>query len=443
MQEKQTNIKAIGLIWFRNDLRTLDNPSLRQAVLDCEEIHAIYCFDPRHFEFTSYGFAKTGVFRAQFLRETLCDLYVQLKELNIQLHIFHDYPEKVIPTFCEQNCVTSIYCQYEWTSEEKTISDAIKKQSPTISFVENYGQFLYNPKVVFEKMPTIPAVFTQFRTKLEKIISISYAEIHFEEVVKNKIPLDEVVVPTLQQLYNTEKDFSESLKPNPKNAFPFIGGETQAIQRLQNYLFETKCITTYKETRNGLLGLDYSSKFSPWLANGSLSAQTIYSALKKFEKEVLSNESTYWLYFELLWRDYFKFIAWQHGNAFFKLDGLNGVTPPIQPNHQLIENWINGTTDDDFVNANMIELKTTGWMSNRGRQNVASYFCKELLQDWRIGAAYFESALLDYDVHSNYGNWQYLAGVGNDPRNRKFNTQLQASTYDPHFEYRNLWLTPH
>lgn len=443
MQEKQTNNKAIGLIWFRNDLRTLDNPSLQKAVLDCEEIHAIYCFDPRHFEITSFGFAKTGVFRAQFLRETLWDLYVQLKELNIQLHIFHDYPEKVIPTFCEQNCVTSIFYQYEWTLEEKTVVDAIKKQSPTISFVENYGQFLYNPKVVFEKMPTIPAVFTQFRTKLEKTISLPFAKIHFDKVVKNKIPLYEVVVPTLQQLYKTEKDFSELLKTNPKSAFPFIGGETQAIQRLQNYLFETKGVATYKETRNGLLGLDYSSKFSPWLANGSLSVQTIYLALKKFEKEVLSNESTYWLYFELLWRDYFKFIAWQHGNGLFKLDGLNGITPPIQPNHQHIENWINGTTDDDFVNANMIELKTTGWMSNRGRQNVASYFCKELLQDWRIGAAYFESALLDYDVHSNYGNWQYLAGVGNDPRSRKFNTQLQASTYDPHFEYRKQWLTPH
>mgnify|MGYP001951331995 CR=1 FL=1 len=92
------------------------------------------------------------------------------------------------------------------------------------------------------------------------------------------------------------------------------------------------------------------------------------------------------------------------------------------------------------VNANMIELKETGWMSNRGRQNVASYFAKELLQDWRIGAAYFESMLLDYDVHSNYGNWMYVAGVGNDPRDRKFNTKLQAKRYDENYKYRKLWL---
>ena len=90
----------------------------------------------------------------------------------------------------------------------------------------------------------------------------------------------------------------------------------------------------------------------------------------------------------------------------------------------------------------MLELKRTGWMSNRGRQNVASFFTKELLLDWRIGAAYFESMLIDYDVHSNYGNWQYVAGVGNDPRNRKFNIQLQADRYDSHGKYRRAWLEP-
>ena len=88
----------------------------------------------------------------------------------------------------------------------------------------------------------------------------------------------------------------------------------------------------------------------------------------------------------------------------------------------------------------MIELKETGWMSNRGRQDVASYWTKELQQDWSIGASYFESLLIDYDVHSNYGNWMYNAGVGNDPRDRKFNIQLQAKRYDPNREYRKLWL---
>jgi deoxyribodipyrimidine photo-lyase len=94
------------------------------------------------------------------------------------------------------------------------------------------------------------------------------------------------------------------------------------------------------------------------------------------------------------------------------------------------------------VNANMIELQKTGWMSNRGRQNVASYWAKEQEQDWRIGAAYFESMLIDYDVHSNYGNWMYNAGVGNDPRDRKFNIKRQAEMYDTDGKFQKMWLTP-
>ena len=90
----------------------------------------------------------------------------------------------------------------------------------------------------------------------------------------------------------------------------------------------------------------------------------------------------------------------------------------------------------------MIELKNTGWMSNRGRQNVASYLTKNLNIDWRMGASYFESMLIDYDVHSNYGNWMYVAGVGNDPRDRVFNVKLQAERYDPNGKFQNLWLQP-
>jgi len=90
----------------------------------------------------------------------------------------------------------------------------------------------------------------------------------------------------------------------------------------------------------------------------------------------------------------------------------------------------------------MIELQKTGWMSNRGRQNVASYFAKEMELDWRVGAAYFESMLIDYDVHSNYGNWLYVAGVGNDPRDRKFNIALQSKKYDPQYTFQHLWLQP-
>ena len=106
-----------------------------------------------------------------------------------------------------------------------------------------------------------------------------------------------------------------------------------------------------------------------------------------------------------------------------------------------LEKWIEGRTGEPFVDANMIELKLTGFISNRGRQNVASYLCNDLKIDWRFGAAYFEQQLIDYDVCNNWGNWAYLAGIGNDPRpNRYFDIIKQAQIYDADGNFQKLWL---
>jgi deoxyribodipyrimidine photo-lyase len=222
----------------------------------------------------------------------------------------------------------------------------------------------------------------------------------------------------------------------------FKGGETKAIARLNHYFFETKCISEYKETRNGLVGANYSSKFSAWLALGCISPRFIYDELKKYETQFEANESTYWLVFELLWRDYFRFMMKKYNSKFFQQSGIQdkGIIVNKHNTHQLQE-WIVGKTGVDFVDANMKELKLTGFMSNRGRQNVASYLCNDLKLDWRFGAAYFEQQLIDYDVCSNWGNWAYLAGVGNDPRgNRYFNINKQSTDYDKNKKYRDLWL---
>ncbi|MEM1003006.1 MAG: DASH family cryptochrome, partial [Bacteroidota bacterium] len=294
-------------------------------------------------------------------------------------------------------------------------------------------QFLYHPDDINMPFSSIPQVFTVFRKKLEKYIAIR------PEVTVTKMNSDNRVENTTEIPRIEALGFSDFSLPD-ESAFPFKGGETQANKRLRDYFFRTKKLGVYKKTRNGLVGRDYSSKFSPWLANGSISARHIYWQVKSFEKEFFKNQSTYWLIFELIWRDYFKYVSLKHGNQIFKLEGILKKDYEWSTNQRQIERWINGETRSDFVNANMIELKETGWMSNRGRQNVASFFAKELELDWRIGAAYFESLLLDYDVHSNYGNWMYVAGVGNDPRDRKFNVDLQADRYDPSGKFRRLWL---
>ena len=431
MQEKQNNT---GLIWFRNNLRTKDNASLEKAVENCNKIIAVYCFDPKLFKIDKFGFQKTAKFRAQFLIETITDLKENLANLNVTLLTYFESPENKIHEICDAFSIDAIYTQKEWTKEEIITNNLIKDTlSETIDFIEDYDQFLYHPETVSKNFNNIPDVFTQFRKKLEKYITIQ------EEVSISKLPVSNTIenntkIPTLLELgFN---DF----EVQPNTAFPFLGGENEALKRLNYYLFESKKVGFYKKTRNGLVGIDYSTKFSPWLANGSLSAKSIYWEIKRYEAEFGANDSTYWVIFELIWRDYFKYISLKYDSKIFKIGGILDKEYHWNTDSEIIKTWINGETKDDFVNANMIELKETGWMSNRGRQNVASYFSKELLLDWRIGAAYFESMLIDYDVHSNYGNWMYVAGVGNDPRNRKFNTQLQAERYDANHKFRKIWL---
>ncbi|KAA0160490.1 hypothetical protein FNF28_05446 [Cafeteria roenbergensis] len=147
-----------------------------------------------------------------------------------------------------------------------------------------------------------------------------------------------------------------------------------------------------------MAGQGFSSKLSPWLAVGALSPRQVAAEVARYERERVANESTYWLLFELLWRDYFRFACIGWGSD-------------------------------------------SGFMSNRGRQNVASFLARDLEADWRVGAEWFESLLADHDPCSNYGNWTYVAGVGADPReDRYFSIPKQARNYDGHGTFMRLWL---
>ena len=424
-----------SIVWFRNDLRIADNAVLTKASEQADKVIGLYCFDPRHFDKNRFGFKKIEKYRTGFLIESIHNLKAQLDALNIDLLVYHDLPENVIPKICEANQITDIYLQKEWTQEEVDTENTVKAQTTDVNWHHIYNQFLYHPEDINFDVSKTPQVFTVFRKKLEKYIDIREESPTTKLSQFNRIE-NNTSIPNLSDL--SFVDF----KSHPNSAFPFKGGETEAINRLNDYFFKTKKLGFYKKTRNGLAGVDYSSKFSPWLANGCISARTIYWKIKQFEKEHFKNQSTYWLIFELIWRDYFKYVSLKYGNQIFKLEGILQKDYEWSKNQNQLQKWINGETQSDFVNANMIELKETGWMSNRGRQNVASYFAKELELDWRIGASYFESLLLDYDVHSNYGNWMYVAGVGNDPRDRKFNIQLQAERYDASGKFRRIWLQP-
>lgn len=424
-----------NIVWFRNDLRVQDNSSVYEAMKG-EKVIGFYCFESIYFKLDRYGFKRTEKFRAKFLIETVRQLKEELGKLNIPLFIYYGETAHYLAELVRDHKINSIFLQKEWTRDEKMIVDAVQKKVPVETrFIECYDQFLFHPDdIPYPDFKSIPEVFTNFRKKCEKEIDVRPFKKINKEMPKANLVNNPTNIPTLKDLglTNTETD--------PRTAFPFKGGELEALNRVQHYFWETSKLAFYKKTRNGLVGKDYSSKLSAWLANGSISARTIFWEVKRFEEEITKNQDTYWLIFELIWRDYFKYVSLKHESNIFKIGGILEKDYTWKNDTFNRNEWIFGTTKEPFVNANMKELALTGWMSNRGRQNVASFWSKELQQDWRVGAAYFESMLIDYDIHSNWGNWMYNSGVGNDPRDRKFNIKSQAARYDCSGKFQNLWL---
>jgi deoxyribodipyrimidine photo-lyase len=232
---------------------------------------------------------------------------------------------------------------------------------------------------------------------------------------------------------------------DPRSAFPwaqpeFHGGERTALAHLAQYC-SRDLPHTYKATRNGLVGADYSTKWSPWLATGALSARQAWAAIRSFEAHHGATDSTYWIGFELLWRDHFRWLHLKYGERLYWQRGLSDAPLPTRPhNARGFEHWRTGRTGHAFIDAGMRELNATGYSSNRMRQNLASFLIHDLRCDWRAGAAWFESQLIDFDVYNNQGNWLYLSGRGTDPRgSRRFNPDKQAHDYDADGAYRALW----
>lgn len=424
---------STALIWFKKDLRLHDNQAVFESFAKHKTVIPFYCFENSDFGKTKSGFHKTHSFRAQFLIESVSDLKNNLIRIGSDLIIRKGSTVELLSEIIEQYSVTDIYTQKEIHAEEIQIQDELK-QTHQINWHFNAGFSLYHVNDATFPISETPKVFTEFRKKLEKTASVrSCIETpRSGPELPNKIEIGQI--PTLEHFGLTPKVKSAS------GVIQAVGGETHALKRLKYYLFDTTLLSTYKQTRNGLLGADYSSKLSIWLWNGCISPRKIYWEVKKYENLIQKNQSTYWLIFELIWRDYFKFISIKHGNDIFKLNGISDRYYKVEKNTEALNKWKNGDTGIPFIDANMRELNQTGFMSNRGRQNVASFFVKELKLDWRIGAEYFESQLIDYDVASNYGNWMYVAGVGNDPRDRYFNIMLQAKRYDPQGKYVKKWV---
>jgi len=431
-------MKRRAIVWFRQDLRLHDNEALATALRMAEEVIPIYIFDERVFlAETRFGFPKTGKYRARFILESVTELRENIQKLGGKLLVRIGRPESILAEMAQQIKASWVICNRERTQEEVLVQDGLEQKlwGIGVELLYTRGKMLYHTQDLPVPVQHTPDVFTQFRKETEHITP-----------VREPLPSPTALPPLPQNLepgpMPTLADFGiSSFETDPRAALAIKGGETEALQRLRHYFWEKDLVAQYKETRNGLLGPDYSSKFSPFLSSGCLSPKFIYHELKRYERERVSNESTYWLFFELLWRDFFRLMGKKYGNRIFKKGGTQEKDlRHLKDNREMFDLWAAGQTGVPFVDANMRELAATGWMSNRGRQNVASFLVRDLKVNWQMGAEYFESQLIDYDPCSNWGNWNYVAGVGSDLReDRYFNILTQAKNYDPQGDYVRLW----
>lgn len=420
------------LIWYRNDLRLHDCEPLYNALEQKAQIIPFYCFDSRDYGKTSYGFPKTGSYRAQFIIESVTDLRNSLQQLSSNLIIRQGLPEIVIPEIVKQLKIDLVYYHEEVTTEELAVETELDKLG--VDLVAFWGATLHHIDDLPFEISNTPEIYTQFRKQVEKS-SIVNPPFPPPKTLPQLPEIEPGAIPKIAELGLEPPVYDE------RAALHFQGGESAGKARLEQYLWQENLLKDYKQTRNKMLGADYSSKFSPWLARGCLSPRYIYEKVQKYERERVKNDSTYWLIFELRWRDYFRFICSKHGNKVFYQSGIKGLDIDWKEDWERFTLWQAGKTGFPLVDANMREISATGFMSNRGRQNVASFLTKNLGINWQMGAEWFESLLIDYDVCSNWGNWNYVAGVGNDARGfRFFNIIKQSKDYDPEGKYLRHWL---
>lgn len=216
--------------------------------------------------------------------------------------------------------------------------------------------------------------------------------------------------------------------------------DRELIKKLESYFSnESMYPSNYFETRNALVGENFSTGISPFLAIGSLDVRYFYNCIKEYEDIHGANKSTYWILVELIWREYFYHLYQEHQTNFFSHNGLTGPKD-FGPVQEYSIDEVRNQTSSKFMLAALNELETTGYPSNRVRQLFASYWINELGLNWLSGAKLFEKRLIDYDVYSNYGNWLYIAGLAtpNKPR-AHFNIDEQLERYDPSGSYIKKW----
>lgn len=406
-------MERCNIVWFDHDFRIHDHPALVAACHDGLPVIGLYVDIQHSLSITKYGIPSRSALQQQALFQVLSELKTELQSFGIPLFVFASDAPYVMDKLREHIEINAVY-----SLTPRALNEAKRIQQLKLEKQLSWNVFEGRTLLIKEAwMDPLPFSFTAFRKRLEQHATYRSSVSFQKQSQTLHLPIEDDLA-----------SFDNALP------LPFEVGIHAAHARLDHYL-QQPLVSTYKQTRNGMLRYDDSSKLSIHLALGSISATEVHEALKRFETTQIKNESTYWLRFELWWREFFYLLQEKRQNIY------TNVQPGFTTNPDYIRAWMTGQTGYPLVDAAMRELQQTGFMSNRGRQNVASFFVHYLKQDWRIGADYFAATLLDFDPSSNYLNWQYVAGVGNDPRDQRiFNVHKQGRDYDPQGDYARRWI---
>lgn len=434
------------VFWFRQDWRLHDAPALRAAFDRALQL-GTWCLpvavqDPADQAPTVWGFPRCSPHRLAWQAQAMQDVAEQLHAQGQTLWIAQGEPVATLCGLLQHLGPAVLFTQDIAAPEEQDQVQALRQAGVSVHTV--WQSSLLDPQALPCAPHEVPDTFTTLRRALEaRGLSFTApvpAPVHWPappacEPPSGWQPWHPALFEQLSSAPSgdhTDATWAWGVSPQTH------GGERAALAAVQAYAASEKPLH-YHATRNGLMGPAYSTKWSPWLATGALSARQAWAAMAEVERAHGRTEGTQALWYELLWRDHFRWLHHKHGRRLYRARGLREGPAPAH-NAQGFARWCRAQTGHPFIDAGLRELVTTGYLSNRLRQNVASVLVHDLGGDWRAGAAWFESHLLDYDVYSNQGNWLYLSGRGTDPRGpRRFDPDRQARLYDPDGVYTRHW----
>ena len=398
----------ISIFWFRRDLRLHDNVALFNALKSGEKVLPIFIFDTSILDKLPKNDA-----RVSFIIKELRSMNEHLKSFDASIDIYHGKPIEVFESLIKKYPIASVFTNHDYEPYAIKRDQEIKEllSSENINFNSFKDQVIFEKNEITKKDGNPYVVYTPYSKKwIEAYEQINHTHYTSEDLLSQLYTQSKAKELTLEEL-----GFEETNTP------------------IKNYIFNSRIINEYEETRN-FPALDNTSKLGPHLRFGTVSVRQMVSRAEEQENKTFLKE--------LIWREFFMQILWHfphtHKNSFKpKYDRIIW-----RNNEDDFKKWCNGTTGYTMVDAGMRQLNNTGFMHNRVRMLVGSFLCKHLLIDWRWGEAYFAEKLHDYEMSSNVGNWQWVAGTGVDasPYFRIFNPTSQIKKFDKDFSYIKKWV---